>query len=53
MVRSNVTGMVIKITALALNERRKIIATMIASSNPIHKLSVTLRMESVTKFACM
>ena len=38
--------------ALAFIERRKMIATIIASSKPIHKQSVTLLIESFTKSAC-
>ena len=47
-----VTGIVIKIVALAFNDRKKMMATTMAKANPIHKLSVTLFTESFTKSAC-
>jgi hypothetical protein len=44
--------MVISIVVLAFNERKKIIATIIARHSPNHKLSDTLLIEVFTKSAC-
>ena len=44
-------GIVINITELDFKERKNKIATKIAKPNPIHKLSVTLLIESCTKSA--
>jgi len=50
-VRNRVTGILTKITLLALKERRKITLQKMASARPAHKLSVTLLMESFTKIS--
>jgi hypothetical protein len=52
-VRLSVIGIVMSMVALAFKERRKIMATTRAKARPIQRLSVTLRMESFTKSACM
>ena len=51
IVKHNVNGIVIRTTELAFKERRKIITTTNANSNPIQRLSVTLLIESFTKLA--
>ena len=51
-VNPKVTGIIIKIVALALTDFRKKIATIMAKNNPISKLSVTLLTASFTKLAC-
>ena len=48
-VKHIVTGIVIRIVVLALSERKKIMATIMASPKPIHRLSVTLFTEVFTK----
>ena len=51
-VAPSVTGIMSKIVALALKERRKIMATIMANKSPTHRLSVTLFTEVFTKSAC-
>ena len=50
-VKPNIIGIVIKMTVLDFKERKNKMATNMANPNPIHKLSVTLLMESCTNSA--
>lgn len=51
-VNERVTGIVIKIVALAFADFKNNTATIIAKNNPMNRLSDTLFTASLTKFAC-